>query len=78
MFFMVSFFIVIGIVGSVENGAPLSYMLWAYLILAIDVVVMYRKETGNGNKNQHKQRRIQGTKRVSRSRSRHMGDRKGA
>lgn len=55
---MISFFLIIGIVGGIENGAPMSNIIWAFLILAIDMVLIYRMEGNNGNKNQHKQRRI--------------------
>lgn len=55
---MISFFLIIGIIGGIENGAPMSNIIWAFLILAIDMVLIYRMEGNNGNKNQHKQRRI--------------------
>lgn len=62
MLFMFSFFAILGIVGGIENEiAPMSNIIWAFIILAIDAVVIYRREVNNGNKNQHKQRRIQGT-----------------
>lgn len=55
---MISFFLIIGIVGGIENGTPMSNIIWAFFILAIDMVLIYRMEGNNGNKNQHKQRRI--------------------
>ena len=61
---MISFLLIIGIVGGIENGAPMSNIIWAFLILAIDMVLIYRMEGNNGNQNQHKQRRIQGTRRI--------------
>lgn len=47
MFFLISFLLVLGIIGGIENGAPMSNAIWAFLILAIDGVVIYIKE---GNK----------------------------
>ena len=50
---MISFLLIIGIVGGIENGAPMSNIIWAFLILAIDAMVIYRTEGNNGNQNQH-------------------------
>lgn len=36
---MISFFLILAIVGGVENGAPLYNMLYAFLIVIIDVIL---------------------------------------
>ena len=61
---MISFLLIIGIIGGIENGEPMSNIIWAFLILAIDMALVYRMEGNNGNKNQHKQRCIHSTRRV--------------
>lgn len=54
MLFMFSFFAILGIVGGIENEiAPMSNIIWAFIILAIDAVVIYRREVNDGNQNQH-------------------------
>lgn len=54
MLFMLSFFAILGIVGGIENEiAPMSNIIWAFIILAIDAVAIYRREVKNGNQNQH-------------------------
>lgn len=36
---MISFFLILAIVGGVENGAPLSNIFYAFLIVGIDVIL---------------------------------------
>lgn len=41
---MLSFLLILGIVGGIENGAPLYNIIWAFLILVIDGVILYKLE----------------------------------
>ena len=41
---MLSFLLILGIVGGIETGAPLYNIIWAFLILAIDGVILYKLE----------------------------------
>ena len=61
---MISFLLIMGIIGGIENGAPMSNIIWAFLILAIDMVLIYRMEGNNGNKNQHRKRSFSRSRRV--------------
>lgn len=44
MLFLISFFLILGIIGGIETGAPMSNAIWALLILAVDGIVIYIKE----------------------------------
>lgn len=62
---MISFLLIMGIVGGIENGAPMSNIIWAFLILAIDMVAIYRMEGKQyGNQNQHRKRSFPRSRRV--------------
>lgn len=37
---MISFFLIIGIIGGIETGAPLSNIIYAFIILAIDMALI--------------------------------------
>ena len=47
---MISFFLIIGIIGGVENGAPLSNVIYAFIILAIDMALIMLANRNRGIK----------------------------
>ena len=62
---MISFLLIMGIIGGIENGAPMSNIILAFLILAIDMVAIYRMEEKQyGNQNQHRKRSFSRSRRV--------------
>ena len=45
IFLLLSFFIVLGLVGNVELGGPVHNLLWAIPVGIADAIIIYREES---------------------------------